>query len=69
MKVDCEIIRHIHLDPGYALLSVQNTFTSMEMFKILDVHKSDRLNGLIFFKSNFCIQYLTEKSIILFVFI
>ncbi|OXA50237.1 EF-hand calcium-binding domain-containing protein 9 [Folsomia candida] len=48
MKVDCEAINHIHLDPGYALLSVQNTFTSMEMFNILDVHKSERLNDVQF---------------------
>jgi len=45
MKVDCEILEHMHLDPGYALLSAQNCIICLEMFKMLDIHQGETLNG------------------------
>ncbi|ODM97307.1 EF-hand calcium-binding domain-containing protein 9 [Orchesella cincta] len=48
MRVDCSVLTCIHLDPGYALLSVQNTLTCMEMFNIIDVHRSNKLNDVQF---------------------
>lgn len=45
MKIESKILECMHLDPGYAVLSVHNVITCLEYFKILDVHFNDSING------------------------
>ncbi|CAG7837865.1 unnamed protein product [Allacma fusca] len=48
MKVISPMIDYFHLDPAYALLSIQNLMTAMQVFHLLDLHGSKFLNDVIF---------------------
>ncbi|XP_070541074.1 EF-hand calcium-binding domain-containing protein 9-like [Ptychodera flava] len=49
MKVKSSILKFLHLDKSYSLLTSKNVKLVLEFFKLLDVHDEDALNDIQFY--------------------
>ncbi|XP_077992178.1 EF-hand calcium-binding domain-containing protein 9-like [Glandiceps talaboti] len=49
MKVRSPILRLIHLDKTYSLLTCKNVNVILQLFKLLDVHDEDAINDIQFY--------------------
>ena len=63
MKIKSEVLRYIHLDKNYSLLSGKSVRVMYEYFNLLEIHQGQGLNDVQFYHFLKSITDLSQKQI------